>query len=172
MTTQARYVLGDCERLLAAIGQDMPTDLWRPRWAGLVALLRAVGHVLKKVDRARSREARQVINEAWEELRRSKPAPKIFWQFVQAERNNVLKAYALSTGVNTSIRPGAGRINMAIGESGSAPSGPTTYNAFMRSGPFECQDPLQLCRDAIAFWHAYLDTIDQRIAERQSRPAV
>lgn len=51
MTVHAREVLRDCERVLDVITADMPTELWRPRWAGLVALLRSVGHVLDKVDR-------------------------------------------------------------------------------------------------------------------------
>jgi len=91
MTTAARLVLGDCERILADIKEDMPSELWRPRWAGLVALLRAVGHVLDKVDGARSPEAKRAIQAAWKDLSDSKPEPRIFWEFVEAERNNVLK---------------------------------------------------------------------------------
>ncbi len=163
MTTQAREVLRDCERLLAAIGSDMPGELWRPRWAGLVALLRAVGHVLKEVDAARSPSTKQVVDAAWDELRQSKPEPKIFWQFIVAERNNVLKTYAFGVGVNTTVRPGT---------AGGSPGGPTTFEGFVRSGPFEGQDPLQLCREAIQFWNDYLNGIDRRIVERGAGPAV
>ncbi len=105
MTILAREVLSDCERLLGELTPEMPATLWRPRWAGLVALLRAVGHVLDKVDGARSPEARQVIDEAWMEPRGCKPEPKIFWEFIDAERNNVLKAYTLSVSVNITVRP-------------------------------------------------------------------
>ena len=38
----------------------------------------------------------------------------------------------------------------------------------MGSGPFQGQDPLELCRDAIAFWHRYLDAIDVQVAARQT----
>src|SRR5882724_3703279 len=81
-----------------------------------------------------------------------------FWAFIVDERNNVLKTYAIGTGVNTTVRPGA--------------ACPATFEAFMRSGPFQGQDPLELCRDAIAFWHRYLDAIDEQVAARQTRPAV
>lgn len=172
MTTQAREVLRDCERLLAAIGPDMPGELWRPRWAGLVALLRAVGHVLEKVDAARIVNAKQVVDAAWDELRQSKPEPKIFWQFIEAERNNVPKTYAFGVGVNITVRPGTGWLSLATGESGGSPGGPTTFEAFVRSGPFEGEDPLQLCREAIQFWNGYLDCIDRQIAERGTGPAV
>lgn len=141
-----------------------PTALWRPRWVGLVALLRAVGHVLDKVDGETNNAARQAIDTAWEEIRQSRPEPLIFWEFVDAERNNVLKAYKIGVGLNTTVRPGSLWVNTRTGETGSDPNGPTTFEAFIRSGPFQARDPLTLCREAIAFWHDYLDAIDRRVA--------
>jgi hypothetical protein len=164
MTTHAREVLGDCRRVLEALEGDMSTVFWRPRWAGLVALLRAVGHVLVKVDGKASDTARKVIDAAWQELKRSEPEPRIFWGFIEGERNSVLKVYEIGARVKTTVRPGTAWFNTATGESGGGPSGPTTFEAFMRSGPFEGQDPLELCRDAIRFWDDYLDTIDRKIA--------
>jgi hypothetical protein len=169
MTIHAREVLGDCERVLDVINADMSTELWRPRWAGLVALLRAVGHVLKEVDTKTSDAAREVIESEWKKL---DPKPDIFSKFIKAERDNVLKAYEIGARVNTTVRPGAADLNLAPGEASSAPGGPTTFDAFMRSGPFQGRDPLQLCREAIAFWHSHLDSIDRELAARQPGPAV
>ena len=171
MTIKAREVLRDCGSLLAELTKDPPAELWRLRWAGLVTLLRAVGHVLHKIDGPSSPEARQVIGSAWEELKTSKPEPKILWEFIVSERNNVLKAYAFGPRIkNITVRPGPAWVNLATGESGGSPGGPTTFDRFMRSGAFEGHDPRQLCREAIAFWSDYLDTIDHKAAERQ-RPA-
>lgn len=78
MTVHAREVLRDCQLLLEIIASDMPSELWRPRWAGLVALLRAVGHVLDKVDGNRTDSARNVIDSTWLQLCQSKPEPSIF----------------------------------------------------------------------------------------------
>jgi hypothetical protein len=167
MTIKAREVLRDCGSLLAELTEEPPDELWRLRWAGLVALLRAVGHVLDKIDGPSTPETRQVITSAWEKLRTGKPEPRIFWDFIEAERNNVLKAYAFGPRINITVRPGPAWINLATGESGGSPGGPTTFDYFMRSGAFEGQDPRQLCRDAIDFWRDYLDTIDRDIAERQ-----
>ena len=169
MTTTARLVLSDCEGVLASIKEDMRSELWRPRWAGLVALLRAVGHVLDKVDGAHSPEAGQVIADAWSDLKKSKPEPRIFWQFIEEERNNVLKTYEFGPAMNITIRPGTAHLNLATGDTYSSPSGPTTFDAFMRSGGFEGQDPLALCRDAIEFWRDHLDKIDRQIANRAAR---
>lgn len=165
MTATARLVLGDCEGVLASIEKDMLSELWRPRWAGLVALLRAVGHVLDKVDGAHSPEARQAIADAWNDMKES----RIFRQFIEEERNNVLKAYEFGPAMNITIRPGTAHLNLATGETYSSPSGPTTVDAFMRSGGFEGQDPLTLCRDAIEFWRVHLDKIDRLIAHRSAR---
>jgi hypothetical protein len=93
----------------------------------------------------------------------SRPEPRIFWEFIEAERNNVLKAYEIGVGVNFTVRPGTAYLNLVTGQTSSSPSGPTTFDAFMRSGPFTGQDPLALCRDAIEFWRKYLDTIDGQI---------
>lgn len=147
MTAHAREALADCETLLADVRQQ---QLWGPlfrlRWAGLVALLRAVGHVAELVDGKASPEARQVIRKAWKVRDRSNPAARIFWEFVWAERNNILKAYRFGAGVNRTVYVGSGR--------------PSTDNAFMRSGSFAGRDPLELCDEAIAFWRAYLDEVD------------
>jgi hypothetical protein len=163
-TVHAREVLGDCRRVLEALEADLSTAFWRPRWAGLMALLRAVGHVLDKVDGRASDPARKVIDAAWQELKRSEPEPRIFWGFIEAERNSVLKAYEIGPRVNITLRPGPAWLDTVTGESGGGPSGTTSFEAFMRSGPFEGQDPLELCREAIRFWDDHVDTIDRKIA--------
>lgn len=145
MTLKAREVLSDCKSLLEDLYKEQRSDLWRPRWAGLVALLRSVGHVLDKVDGENSPEARDVVDSAWQELNRRTPEPKIFWDFIEEERNNILKLYAFGPRGNITIHPG----------------GPTTFEFFMRSGEFKGKDPLQLCGEAIEFWEEYLADIDQ-----------
>ena len=68
------------------------------------------------------------------------------------------------------FRPGTAWSNPDTGQTGGSASGPTSFNAFMKSGPIQGADPLQLCRDAIAFWRCYREEIDPRVAERQSAP--
>ena len=108
----------------------------------------------------------RVSDSAWHELGKSGPKRKsnqkppksdlIFGEFIEEERNNVVKTYAFGARVNIAITPG----------------GPTTFEAFMRSGLFQGQNPLELCRDAIAFWHRYLDAVDEQMAIRQRGTAV
>lgn len=172
MTIRAREVLADCEQLLEAITTDMSASLWRPRWAGLISLLRAVGHVLDKVDGKNSPTTRSVIDLEWQRLNDSKPDPAIFWRFIDDERNNVLKLYEIGSAVNITVRPGAANLCLSTEETHSSMSGSTTVEPFMRSESFKGQDPLTLCREAIQFWKIYLDRIDRQVLEAQTSSGV
>ncbi len=79
MPRQARIVLQDCEFALRELRSTVNPPQWRTRWVATVACLRAVGHVLQKVDATASPEAAATINRAWVALRATKPEPRIFW---------------------------------------------------------------------------------------------
>jgi hypothetical protein len=68
---RAREVLSDCELALKDFEAAGPTPYWRTRWTALVALLRAVGHVLDKIDAARGGELKEAIAQAWAELNKT-----------------------------------------------------------------------------------------------------
>lgn len=156
---RAREVLADCEHALADFEAAGATPYWRTRWTGVVALLRAVGHVLQKIDAGRSEDIKKAIATEWENLRKSKPEPRIFWDFIEEERNNILKTYEFGTRMNTTIRPGTVHLSLSR-ESSEGPSGLTTYESFIRSGTFTERDALEVCQDAIAFWHVFLDRVE------------
>ena len=156
---RAREVLADCELALADFEAAGPTPYWRTRWTGLVALLRSVGHVLHKVDASRSGDLKKVIATEWGTLNRSKPEPRILWDFIEDERNNILKAYEFGARMNTTVRPGAAHFTFS-GDGSEGPSGPTTYESFIRFGTFAERDALEVCRDAIAFWRVFLNKVE------------
>ena len=97
---RARDVLEECKQALNDFEASGRTPYWRTRWTALVALLRAVGHVLYKVDGAQSPEWRRAVDVAWDRVRASKPEPEILWEFIEKERNNVLKAYQVGPQLN------------------------------------------------------------------------
>jgi len=167
---RAREVLSDCELALRDFEAAGPTPYWRTRWTALTALLRAVGHVLDKIDAARGGELKEAIAQAWAELNKTKPEPRIFWDFIEQERNNVLKIYEVGARLNTTLRPGTVYMSRS-GQDWSGPSGPTTYEAFIQSGVYGGRDALEVCREAIAFWQRYLDRIETA-AGLKSEPAV
>src|SRR3990172_5905920 len=111
--TRAREVLADCELALADFEAAGPTPYWRTRWTGLVSLLRCVGHVLHKVDAVQSTNLKKAVADAWDDLKKTKPEPRIYWEFIEEERNNILKAYEFGARMNTTIRPGTAYLSLS-----------------------------------------------------------
>jgi hypothetical protein len=50
MTARARLVLEDCKLALQLLENETDLRRWRLHWVSAIALIRAVGHVLDKVD--------------------------------------------------------------------------------------------------------------------------
>ena len=104
MTMRARTVLADCEYALADFDASVNAlEYMKPRWLSLIALLRTVGHVLVKVDRAAADQAVSMrIDVAWNQLA-STTRPHIFHDFIEAERNDTLKQYEIGAAPNQQI---------------------------------------------------------------------
>jgi len=92
---EARMVLADCEAALEMLEDERDEQRWRVLWVGALALVRAVGHVLWKVD-ARIPEAREAIKAAYGSWKSKQPEHLIFREFIERERNNILKEYRMN----------------------------------------------------------------------------
>jgi hypothetical protein len=165
---RAQDVLSDCKRALEDFKAAGPTPYWRTRWNAVVALVRAVGHVLKTIDAAQSPELRMAVADAWARLNQTKPEPRIFWEFIEAERNNVLKAYEVGAQLNAIVRPGPAILSFSDSIAPYQKSNATSYESFMRSGFYGGRDALALCREAIAFAEKFL--VDVEAAAESERP--
>ena len=95
MTAAARRVLGDCEAALNMLEDEEDERRWRVLWAGAMALLRTVGHVLRNVDRADA-SVRRAVDAAWGRWKADRSSNAVFWEFIEEERNNILKEYRFS----------------------------------------------------------------------------
>lgn len=126
-----------------------------------VALLRAVGHTLRNVDAATDVLLKKIVDDAWARLIATKPEPTIFWQFIEDERNNILKEYRIAAGVGITIRPGTAHMNLSSGEQWSEPGLPTLFDYKMNSGPYKGQDQREVLRSAIEWWDTYLAGVEQ-----------
>lgn len=151
VTTTARRVLDDCRGALCEIRAPVQGAEWRRRWVSAVVLLRAVAHVLKNVDVSVSETHRRVICEWWYALSRTKPDPKIYWEFIVKERNNIIKEYRTSAGQGVSVRLSGMEFNLQNGTTKIDPPLPSTYHYVINSGHFAGKDQRDLIREAIGW---------------------
>lgn len=93
MTHAARHVLDDARLALDMLQDETDADRWRVHWAGGVALLRAVGHVLLNVDQAADEKLAKIANAAHRRWKSDDPAHAVYRDFILEERNNILKEY-------------------------------------------------------------------------------
>jgi hypothetical protein len=110
---------------------------WRMHWTFAVVMLRTVGHVLVKVDRHKSARHKQTIDAYWTRWKGDRLANWIFWEFIEDERNNILKTYKFGVEINEE----------GLWHSGLA------------------EDGVQLIREAAYWWRNQLEGIEKELAE-------
>jgi hypothetical protein len=92
MTQHARTVLNDCRTALQLLEEETDLQRWRIHWVAALALIRAVGHVLDKVD-GRDPQVSAAARAAYKKWKSEAPEHEIFREFVERERNSILKEY-------------------------------------------------------------------------------
>lgn len=151
MTHTARIVLKDAQQALTFLETERDPVRLRIFWAALAALLRATGHVLKKVDAQRDPAIRKSVEAAWKSWRRESKEHLIFWEFIEKERNNLLKEYVVGWQEGP-VLVTTGAEAFDLGEE----------NLFrpLLDGPFAGEDFRDVAHDAVRWWKARLDEID------------
>jgi hypothetical protein len=160
VTTAAREALEDCRGALEELADGMQGRTWRRRWVTAVVLLRAVGHVLDKVDGQQNDAHRQAIDSWWANLKASRPDPAIFWLFIDEERNLIVKEYRTRAGQGVTVQISGIEINLRTGEQKVDPPLPAIYHYKINSGPFAGREQRELIAEAISWWEAQLSNID------------
>lgn len=155
MTVAARRVLGDCEAVLAMLEDERDEQRWRVLWVGALALLRAVGHVLWNVD-GRIPQAREAIKAAYGSWKAEQPEHLVFREFIERQRNNILKMYRMnvldSSEVPVVVRDSnAGYITDVFAENLFRP---------VEEGFGAGEDARDVYREAIRWWKAELSRLD------------
>ena len=114
------------------VGPDFPE--WRMKWVYGV-MLRTIGHVLEKVDTKTSDQHQDVIRSAWQRWKSDHGGNWIFWDFIEQERNSILKTYDFG------VELGDGFLwHTGIG-----------------------QDGVQLMREATYWWRSELEDLEARL---------
>jgi hypothetical protein len=173
VTLNAREVLDDCRVGLSMLEDETDVRRWRVHWAAAVALIRAVGHVLDKVD-GEDPIVKQAANAAFERWKGTDPKHEIFREFIDRERNNLLKEY------RSDVHPHA-EVALAVEYSAqSADSGvPLRYTQVAKldeniyrpllDGPWEGTDARDVLSEAIEWWDRELTAMEREVTRR--RPA-
>lgn len=160
---KAREVLADCKLALQLLEEETDLQRWRVHWAAAIALIRAVGHVLDKVDGLNA-SIKKAANQRYKLWQSTEPEHEIFREFIDKERNNLLKEYQVnvhplenvSVVVQTSLR------SVTSGETIVVPEvfeiDENIYRPMM-NGPWEGDDARDVLSEAITWWENELDLV-------------
>lgn len=112
---------------------------WRLYWVAGIALLRTIGHVLAKVDAGTSAEHSQAIGDLWRRFNSEREDSWIFWEFIEKERNNLLKTYSFGAQLAADV---------------------DGYYVSFADG----QDAFQLFRQAVYWWRHQLMELEEDLS--------
>ncbi len=146
MTLAARQVLEDCKEAANDIDGKVQGSAWRRRYVVAVVLLRTVGYVLGRIACENTKYKAAIKNE-WAELNKSKPDPPIFWEFIDKVRNNIVHEYIIHAEQGATVFIGQNK--------------PTENHYTINDGYYKGYDQRDLLKEAIEWWEAYIDRIDQ-----------
>ena len=112
---------------------------WKVSWFAGVALLRTIGHVLKNVDSRSSTKHAETINGFWHRWKTDRRAHWIFADFIERERNNILKEFAFGAAL------------------------PALDDRRLLAYSNTDDDAAQLFREAVYWWRYQLELIEAEI---------
>jgi hypothetical protein len=162
MELRAREPLDDAEWALSRLDEVDDPKEFRVLWAAAISLLRAVGHVLYKVD-AQDPKIRVEVDRAWSRWQSDREAGAIFWDFVDKERNGVLKEYGF--GYEHGVFELVG-LPVEGGEPVSLGQLPLYVFAPLAEGRYEGQDARDVALEAVEWWKTELAQIEAYFNER------
>lgn len=165
-TFHARRVLSDVEIIREKLEDETGFTEWRLQWVAAIVLIRAVGHVLSKVDGKETPMVKELSSELHRRWKSDSEGDAIFRDFIEQERNSILKEYEF--GISEGPVPvTAPMINAVTGEVfvQRALIEDNVYRP-MWSGPYEGEDGRTLIDDAVSWWRIQLDWIDSESATR------
>jgi hypothetical protein len=156
MTATARKVLSDLEAAYELLKLETDKQRFRITWVAAMALCRAVGHVLSKVDARRSPSHEFAIKQIWKSWQDEREKHKLFHSFIECERNAVLKEYEvgfLSSNAAFIVLP-----------DNTVTTLPDELFCPLSYGPYEGEDCRDVLAMAIGWWHVQLHDIDNATA--------
>jgi hypothetical protein len=150
MVLKARNVLADCRNALDLLEEETRPEVFRLYWVAGIALARAVGHVLQKVGGEHDATIKRAVALAYAAWLADKQANAIFWDFIEQERNQILKEYEVGFLAGPIDVVAGGELH-TLGEHLFCP---------IADGPFVGEDCRDTLAQAIAWWESQLNSIE------------
>ena len=107
--------------------------------------MRAIGHVLHKVDAETNQRHQLVISQFWTKLKSDIDGNRIFFDFIEKERNNIIKEFSFGA-------------TLPPAEDGRLLAHDGTH-----------LDGAQLYREAVYWWRAQLDHLEAQLTAVDGR---
>lgn len=150
---KAQHVLDDCKVALRLLESVTQPDVFRVLWVAGVSLARAVGHVLHKVDAERDDATKRAVGAAYRSWQQNRSENAVFWDFIEEERNQVLKQYEIGFF--------AGPVEVVVGTEIST----LDDHLFcpITDGPYAGEDCRDLLEEAIEWWTKQLAQIEESV---------
>lgn len=156
MLPTARAVLDDCKSAWSLLNLETGEVEFRLLYISSLSLLRAVGHVLKKIESKTDDNHKKIIEQTYFEWKKRRQENQIFWEFIEKERNNILKEYEIGVF--------QGQIFLTTETNNLAHDLDDQLYCPITYGAFEGQDCRDVIRDAILWWEKQLTIITQNLA--------
>lgn len=141
----------------------MSGSLWRRRYLTAVVLLRAVGHVLDRVDAREDEGLRGRVNRHYLALQNYRDRHAIYWEFIKKERDLFVKQYE-SAARRTFYYGTPGERFEYTGSDGTKIQGVrmerTTITYTLVKGLHAGRDVRDVIQEAIDWWKKSLDEIE------------
>ena len=112
---------------------------WLIPWVAGLTLLRATGHVLAKVDATKSSKHKSEIKSLWRAWTDHRAENWVFWDFIEEERNNVVKEFEFGFQIEPYSEPEEYEVENAVYEK------------------------IELFREAVYWWRHQLRAIEEAL---------
>jgi hypothetical protein len=163
MTVAARKVLHDACYAIHQHQDTLQGEAFRVSLFAVVGLLRAVGHVLDKVDSEISPAMKRAIKDKFSKLKSQKTNSAIYWEFIHEERNSLLKNYKSSVIRTFDLYDIWGNFLTTenVGENSGVEYVGANTKSIIARGHFVNKSEQEVAWQAHDWWVAYLDEIDE-----------
>lgn len=157
---KAEELLDVARRAYSMLEDEEDENRFRILWIACVTILRSIGHILDKVD-SKDPAYTSPIKMWWKGINQAKEENRIFFEFIERERNFAIKEYRLDYADSSQFGLGCEDSDGKITMFDEASLG----NLYMpmTDGPYEGEDCRDIVRSAIEWWDKQVELIKANV---------